>query len=259
MPGLGRIPFMHPKAAEYPAARRLATMPAKYRSEPWPDWSVEVDQGESGTCTGAALLKMIAGRPIPHTLADMLTRVVPNEPWAPDRVRALIMALYRRNVSHDIWPSNDYEQFVDKAPRLEDLQGGSSTDAAMKTGRDLGFWSEFRWCFKLEEADEWIRRQDGSPILIGINWYRGMFYPDANGFIKPTGPIEGGHELKVLWHRRSNRIRGTAGYWEIPNTWSYDWGRHGTFYLSDEDFDRLVFREDGECAVAVETPFRIAA
>lgn len=253
MPGLGRRPFVHPRSFAYNAAPALAAMPVKYRSDPWPDWPVEVDQGNSGTCTAAALLKMLAGRPIAHTADQMQVLTRAHEPAEPDPVRQLIMSLYRRNVLNDVWADNNQEADPSLTPTLEGLQQGSSIDAAMLTGRVLGVWKEFRWCRSLETASEWVRRQDGSPLLIGIVWTEDMFRPNAQGFVRPTGHIAGGHALKVLWHRKSNRIKGTAGYWVVPNSWGYSWGVNGKCYLSDEDFDTLVFRMDGECAVAVET------
>src|SRR5678816_4097409 len=126
MPGLGRIPFMHPKSFQYNVAPLLAEMPKKYRSHPWPDWQVEVDQGNSGTCTAAALLKMIAGLPVTHDVAGLLSLTKADEPLAPDDVRALIMALYRRNVMNDVWADNNFEADHEQAPRLEDLTYGSS-------------------------------------------------------------------------------------------------------------------------------------
>src|SRR5678810_599170 len=121
MPGFGRREFMHPKSFQYNAGPKLAEMPKKYRSAPWPDNNFEVDQDNSGACTAGSGLKVIAGRPIPHSVTDMLRAINRTEPYADSTVHALIMMLYRMNVMNDIWSDNDHEASIIECPRLVDL------------------------------------------------------------------------------------------------------------------------------------------
>lgn len=247
--GLGRVEFMHPKAAAWPIAPLLAAPPPKIRQEPWPKTLFEIDQGNSGTCTGASLLAIIGGLPIKWSVLALTGRLNVDEPAITDPTEKLIAALYRRFVAADVWPDNDYESGKITCPTLADLQWGSSVDAAMMTGRALGFWDEFRWCQNARELDQWIRRADGSPAQIGINWYEEWFNPPADGVIRDIGRrIAGGHAIKVRWHY----TRKGGGLWLLDNSWGNPWGLRGSFYLTDAVFDEVVFNQRGECAVAVE-------
>lgn len=244
--GLGRIEFMHPKAANYPIQPLLAA-PARKRDHPWPRAPFVVNQGNSGTCTAAALLAILGGLPIKWSPKGLHTRLQVDEPTESDPVASLIMALYRSNVARDWWSSNDYEADKARAPRLTDLKWGSSVDAAMMTGRALGFWEQVRWCQSARELDEWIRRVDGSPAEIGINWYQEWFNPPADGVIRSIGrSVAGGHALKVRWHYPRK------GLWLIDNSWGGSWGLGGSIYMTDGVFEQVVFAEHGECAVSVE-------
>jgi len=37
------------------------------------------------------------------------------------------------------------------------------------------------------------------PVVIGSNWYNGMFNPDANSYVKPTGGIAGRSLFPSSW------------------------------------------------------------
>lgn len=247
--GLGRVPFMHPKAAAWPIAPLLAEPPPKTREHPWPKTAFEIHQHESGTCTGASLLAIIGGLPIKWSVPALAEYLKVDEPGISDPTGKLIAALYRRFVASDVWPDNDYESGLITCPTLEDLQWGSSVDAAMMTGLRLGFWREVRWCKNAAELSQWLRRVDGSPAQIGINWYDEWFNPPADGVIREMGrELAGGHALKVRW----NYTRKGGGLWLIDNSWGRSWGLQGSIYMADSVFQEVVFNQGGECAVAVE-------
>ena len=225
MPGLGLRHFMHPKSYAYNLRPWMNATPAVFREKSWEPSRI-IDQGNSGTCTGAGLEALYEGDPIPHDSGPSFVE------------------LYRMNVRNDTWPDNDGDS--DPSLPLESLQAGSSVDAAMKTGQQLGWWKEFRWCRSFEDASEWIRRVDGTPLLLGINWYRGFSDPDPEGVIRLSGRIEGGHCIKALWHDVER------GLWTLQQSWGEGFGQRGLIYLPDDDFDRVCFREQGEVACAVE-------
>jgi hypothetical protein len=77
------------------------------------------------------------------------------------------------------------------APSWEDT--GSSGLAAAKASQQLGLGGEYNFLFG--GADETVQAiMAGHTVALGTYWYNDMFYPDANGFIEPTGPLAGGHE-----------------------------------------------------------------
>lgn len=238
---------MHPKAAGYPLAALLAAPPPRLRESPWPKTLFEIDQDDSGTCTASMLLNILGGLPIKWQAPVLFNQLRVEEPLATDMVVALIMHLYRDEVAHDWWTQNDSEADKTLCPKLEDLQWGSSVDAAMMTGLRLGFWKEVRWAKNPTELDQWIRRADGSPGGIGINWFEEWFNPPRDGVIRDVGRnVAGGHALKVRWHYPRKKL------WLIDNSWGKNWGLDGSFYMTDDVFNEVVFRQAGECAVAVE-------
>lgn len=82
------------------------------------------------------------------------------------------------------------------------------------------------------------------PIIAGTIWTQGMFTPDENNIIHPTGETVGGHAYLI------NEIKSN-GYLGIQNSWGNTWGVNGKAYISSEDFEHLFLR-GGEALAAVE-------
>lgn len=82
------------------------------------------------------------------------------------------------------------------------------------------------------------------PIIAGTIWTEGMFNPDENDIVHPTGNTVGGHAyLLNEWT--------TNGYIGIQNSWGKQWGKDGKAYISVEDFEHIFLR-GGEALAAVE-------
>ena len=90
-------------------------------------------------------------------------------------------------------------------------------------------------------------------MVIGINWYEGMFDPgyvkDATGTYRitvvPTGAIAGGHCLLV------NGVNVEAQVYRLKNSWGRGWGANGRASISFSNMARLL-SEDGEACAAME-------
>jgi hypothetical protein len=78
------------------------------------------------------------------------------------------------------------------------------------------------------------------PAVIGVNWYEGMFSPDKDGFIKPTGFLGGGHAVMI----KAVNIRKQI--FTIRNSWGRNWGKNGDCYITFNDLHELM-RQRGEC------------
>lgn len=207
-PRLDRLVQFDERSREFPIRALVAGKPRSFT------WSVNqwFDQKSEGACVGFAWAHEMVARP---KVARNIT-----ESWAQE--------LYRTARTLDEWPGEDYE--------------GTSVLAGAKACKNLGMIKEYRWAFGLED----LRLAIGSkgPAVLGINWYEGMFNPDADGYLRPTGKLAGGHA--ILAYANSERYKRIS----VWNSWGQDFGRNGAAYISHEDLARLL-GERGEACIPV--------
>lgn len=182
-------------------------------------WScpVNLDQGAEGACTGFAVAHEAAARPV---------RV-------PGITNERARGLYWRARILDEWPGEGYE--------------GSSVLAAIKAGQELGWYGEYRWAFGFDDLV--LALSYKGPAVLGINWYEGMFNPGADGVIKPTGRISGGHAILA------NGISVKRRLIRLHNSWGPSWGLGGGCLISWDDLS-LLLAQDGEACIPVKRSLR---
>lgn len=173
--------------------------------------SVWLDQGQEGACTGFAEEDVRALGPYPvASVSDTTARDV-----------------YAEAKRQDEWPGEDYD--------------GSSVNGAMKAARLMGFISSWHWCLSLDELKHALSYHGA--VEIGINWYTGMWNPDANGLLHVDGTIAGGHAIAVAGYKPTP----SGIVYRLENSWGKDWGDQGGAWISEFDLERLR-TEDGEFA-----------
>jgi len=177
-------------------------------------WSCKVflDQGREGACVGFAWAHDAAARP----------KVVP----LVDDLDALDLYRYARTV--DAWPGEAYE--------------GTSVLAGAKAMQQRGWLKSYRWAFSEEDLALAVGYK--GPAVLGLSWYEGMFEPDADGFLRPSGNVAGGHA--ILCHGYSRKLDA----YKVHNSWGQDWGVRGEALIAREDMVRLL-AEDGEACIPV--------
>jgi hypothetical protein len=164
------------------------------------------NQGRLGSCTGNAITGLLMTAPfyVPGRELDEATAV----------------ALYERATHID--PYRGYYPPTDT---------GSSGLAVCKAARMAGFISGYRHGFSIHHLK--VALQDG-PIIVGTEWTEGMFTPDADGVIVPTGPVAGGHEYEILGWNEETR------FFKMVNSWGA-WGPLGGYALiSEENMGKLL-------------------
>ena len=171
-----------------------------------------LDQGAEGACVGHAWAHDHAARPYVRP-ADS----------------ALAFALYYEAQKLDPWPGEAYS--------------GTSVLAGAKAAMARGHLSEYRWAFNLTDALTAISRK--GPAILGVNWYSGMFNTDAQGYLRVSGYVMGGHAILA----RGVSVPGR--YVTLHNSWGPEWGQGGRARITWDDLGRLL-DEDGEVCVPLK-------
>lgn len=228
---LDRVPEFDEKSRDYPIRALIrgatdAATPKPLRSYTWA-CSTYLDQGQEGACVGHGVAHEAAAQPLP--------RPVTSED---------AFSIYRQAQKIDEWPGEAYS--------------GTSTLAGMKVATSLGWYSEYRWAFGLEDVVLALGYK--GPVVIGVNWYEGMFDTDAKGYIRATGALSGGHctllrgvtlsFVDIRAPRTLLNVDLDRSYVLVHNSWGRAWGKNGTARLSLRDLDRLL-REQGDACVPV--------
>lgn len=134
-----------------------------------------------------------------------------------------------------------------EAQKIDEWEGenyaGTSVRAGAKVLQGMGHIGMYTWAFDLETLVNAVLTT--SPVVVGTNWYRGMFYPNGEGIIKPNGQLDGGHAYLI------NGVNVNKAMFRIKNSWSKKWGKKGHAYISFDDFDKLL-QQDGEACLAFE-------
>jgi len=198
------------RSRNYPIRALISA--TKPRSYTW-RCDLNLDQGQEGACTGFSVSHEAAARPVCVTGITNQTA----------------QAVYRRAQQIDEWPGESYE--------------GSSVLAAMKAGKELGWYEEYRWAFG--EADLALAVSRKGPAVLGVNWYEGMGTPDSRGVITVTGRVMGGHAIVCNGYNVKTKM------YRLHNSWGKSWGINGACFISAADMARLL-SEQGDACIPVK-------
>lgn len=213
-----RLPEFDGRSRNFPIRTLVADKPRRSYT-----WNVEVflDQGREGACVGFSWAHDAAARP----------KVVPNI----DDLDA--MDIYNRARQLDVWPGEGYD--------------GTSVIAGAKALQELGWLREYRWAFS--ESDLALAIGYKGPAVLGINWYEGMFDPDGEGFLRPSGDVLGGHAILCIGYSVAKQA------YLVHNSWGQGWGGRGVWgqwdlrgraMIHQKDMARLL-GEAGEACIPV--------
>jgi hypothetical protein len=207
-PILDRIPSIpHPRMAQF-LARDHVPLTAPPRTSIWWKRGLWLNQANTGHCTAFSITHEAAASPV--------------------RVSGL-----NDSSAHEL-----YYEIKRKGYDPFGLEEGSTVDAAMKVGRDHRWWDTWLWADTAEEL--WSGLLIG-PGIAGTWWKTGMFYPNSDGIIKPTGENEGGHAYCI--DGRAVNLGRKGPHYRIEQSWGRDWGLNGRAFLSEDDLLGLI--EDG--------------
>jgi len=193
--------------------KQVTTITSKY----WDDNMWWGNQGNTPQCVGYAWSHWIADGPVTHSGVQ--------PPVNPTTI-------YSEAQKVDEWPGERYD--------------GTSVRGGAKYLKTSGKISSYLWAFDINTLINTVLNV--GPVVVGTNWYNGMFYPDKTGLIRITGRLAGGHAYVI------NGIDTKTQQFRIKNSWGKTWGQLGHAYISYTDMTRLI-RENGEICLALENRF----
>lgn len=211
-----RDPRLRRHVTHDPRSRNYALTDTRVpaRAIAWPRLGPILDQGEIGSCTANAGLGLLMTQPfarpgVTYTEQDAL-------------------ALY-----HDETLIDDRE--IPGVYPPDDT--GSSGLYLMKALQRRGLIKGYRHAFSANAA---LNALQYGPVAVGTVWLNSMMEPNPRSHVLTVDPRsgeDGGHEYVVDgWNPASGRVRMT-------NSWSDQWGQHGSAYINYRDFVWLLAQQ----------------
>lgn len=218
---LGRSVFHDSRSKAYAAEE---SDPATLVKVDWAD-SVLLDQGDLGSCTGNATVGNLGTVPFLTTL-----------PADTSLDEVLAVKVYSLATSLDSY-SGQYPP----------TDTGSDGLSAAKAAKQFGLISGYTHALSLNAA---LTALQSGPVITGVDWYQGFDNPDANGLVKISGQVRGGHEFVVTgFDPATNLVKAR-------NSWGPSFGQNGFFYFSTSDWQTLL---NNQGDVTIFTPLTAPA
>jgi len=215
--GLGRELSIDERDKNYLIENKLKLSKTKLTQRYWDDTGWWGNQGNTPQCVGYAWSHWIDDGPIKH---------IGRKPTINPTL------IYRESQKIDEWPGENYD--------------GTSVRAGAKYLKNTGKIGSYLWTTNINTLINTILNI--GPVVVGTNWYYGMFFPDRNGLIRATGYNAGGHAYVI------NGVDLIKKQFRIKNSWGRNWGKSGSAFISFKDMERLI-KENGEVCLAVENKF----
>lgn len=203
---LGRLVEHDEKSRLYQAPKAAAQ-----RSVLWGHHAPVLDQGNLGSCTGNAMAQLLNTDAFNAARAKVKTGYLTEDEAVKLYHDATVLDGYPGT-----YPPDDT---------------GSSGLGVAKAAKKEGFIPGYKHAFGLSHFLSALQLQ---PVIVGTDWYDGMFKPNKKGFVKPTGSVAGGHEYLALG------VDYAAQVITFLNSWSSGWGQQGRFFMSFTDVGKLL-------------------
>lgn len=227
-------PHHDPESRNYPI-RTVLPQVVTIRKRFWRRGPI-LDQGREGACVGFGWMAELMAAPMGVNVKVALAVLT-----------AYAQRIYRAAQHVDEWSGTDYE--------------GTSVLAGAKVVKSLGHIGGYRWVFSPRDLRDTLIEH--GPVVIGIWWYTGMFYPDATGLIRPTGKKEGGHCVAVTGYHPRMRLGRQHGWfkryevYEIQQSWGRKHGKRGRVFILAEDLHALLADQGEACVPIDRKPVRL--
>lgn len=207
-PRLDRVIYFDPRSKAYDV--KTLTSSKTPVSKTW-TLKTRLDQGQDGACVGFSWTHELAATPRVYKVDN-----------------AYAEGVYHDAQKNDEWAGENYS--------------GSSVLGGAKALVTRGDMKEYRWAMSVDDIILAIGHL--GPGVLGTNWYKDMFRPDSNGFVKPTGAFSGGHAIII------RGVNVSEKYVLLTNSWGASWGKGGDCKISFQDLDYLL-QNQGEFCIPI--------
>lgn len=214
--GLGRVPSFDIRDMAHPMRSILKPKTPAITQKYWWTSGWWGDQGATSQCVGYAWAHFLEDSPVTH----------------PDPAKTAIVKpedIYREAQLIDEWPGENYD--------------GTSVRAGVKVLQKLGYIESYLWAWDLNTVVNALLTT--GPVVVGTNWYEGMYTPNSKGLIKIAGEAIGGHAYLL------NGVNTKTKMIRLKNSWGREWSNGGHATISFADMERLI-SEYGEACLAIE-------
>jgi hypothetical protein len=185
-----------------------------------------LQQGQLGSCTGNAGTKCL-GTGVFWASAEVKNNLSPTD------------AAFDENFAVGVYSEcTSMDPFSGQYPPTDT---GSDGLTVAKVFVKRGLISGFKHATSLEAV---LTALSVQPVIVGTKWLNDMFTPEADGRLKVSGSVAGGHEYMLDELDVENKR-----VW-IHNSWGDEWGINGRAYITWDDLAKLL-ADNGDCTVFV--------
>lgn len=184
----------------------------------WRASFTRIDQGREGACVGFAWTNELLAKPVVASVTRPLSEFA--------------SAYYKEAQKIDDWPGEAYE--------------GTSVLAGAKIAQKLGYISEYKWAFGIEDVLNALAFT--GPVVIGIPWHEGMYQTTPDGLVVVSGKVVGGHAITLTGYGRRKFKSGEFDVVRWRNSWGRTYGKRGDGYIKVTDLEKLL-KQDGEACI----------
>jgi hypothetical protein len=215
---LDRKKFFDPRSRAFGIAATTEPLPPIVKKT-WGYPKGRLDQGAEGHCVGFGWSNELAGDPV---------RIGPVDD-------AFAHAMFYAAQTEDRKMGNNWSD-------------GASVLAGAKAVKSLGYIEEYRWAFGIDEV---LHALMTGPVVLGVDWYDGMYETDKRGLVNVSGSVVGGHCITSFGFIPKMRF-GLKRIDVVPwvQSWGLGYGRRGIGYLPVEQLATLL-SAGGEACVPV--------
>ena len=188
-----------------------------------------LDQKAEGACVGFGWTAEALATP-----SVVNIKTIPGVPKTP---QPFARDVYARAKLIDEYPGEDYE--------------GTSVLAGAKVMQGHRTLESYSWAFSVDDVIDSIVQK--GPVVLGINWYDGM-YEAPNGVLSVSGEHVGGHCILAIGYTIASKKFNGQPTVTLQNSWGKRWGNGGLAEILVSDLQRLL-NEKGEACIPSKTAY----